>query len=228
MRILAVAILSLSIGFCPSLSWACIGNGPAFEVGFSPGSNNGHLIATLRDKESGETKQVYDDTGLVSAHLGVTYLSKVARSSGSGKVPAATADPVLSFMHTRLSYFKELLTSALSPIDTAQKKAAIAKIDALMQKARPTGREIDSRELEKAIFEMNMALQEARVKVTAKTRTSADSDWGPETPLHQLELPSYAIDRSLGCNAGISSFNSRVNSSGLPATGTSGSTGSTQ
>lgn len=229
MKRLAAAILSLSFSLSPTLSLGCIGNGASFEVGFSPGDSDGHLIASLRDKDSGETNQVYDDTGLVSAHLGVTYLSKVARNSGSGKVPAATADPVLSFMHTRLSYFKNLLTSALSPIDTDQKKAAIAKIEDFMQKSRPTGRELDAKELEKAIFEMNLALQDAKVKVTAKKRKNSETNWSPETPIHQLDLPTYAISRSIGgCNTGIASFNSRVNSGGLPTAGSSGSTGSTQ
>lgn len=212
--LLSIVSSSLVIGqVMIGQAFACIGNGESYQIGLRHGSKAGEQIVILREQKSGRYQEIVDDTGYVGVHLGVTSLSKDADRNGK-TVP--NSHPTVQFLQARVEYMKKYFSQNL-PADMRRPVKAAESLEKALQ-ADP----VSTDQLTSAISEFSGALYEDKIEITAAERKSPSEKFGEEVPFNQLGLPTYLRMRSMGCNAGISSFNTSISKSGGATASSSG------
>ena len=198
------AVLSIvSIQLVVGQAFACIGNGESFNFAFREGSKPGELIVNMRGDKSDSFQEIVDDTGYVSVHLAVTRLAKEGRASQSKTVPDGSE--TLDFLKTRVAALDTYFSTNL---DSTMKKPFSAAIEKLKSAINEKPAKTDA--LVAGISDLNGFLYESKIEIVASQRKSPNEAFSDEIPLNDIKLPSYVVTRSVGCNAGIGTFNTSI------------------
>lgn len=155
----------------------------------SDGATDGSL--TVRRSIDGVTKEeLFDDTGYISASL--LTASLIQKGKEKSITTAERADTV-RLLRLRLKKFKEILIKAGIAADAAAIKA-IDRVDATVNQSTITKSSLSS-----AWTDLNSALSDGGIHVTARARKPGTSQWGKEEPLSEFTMPTLAVIRGLSC-----------------------------
>lgn len=212
---LKVLLSIVSIQLLVGQALACIGSGESYNIGFREGSNPGDLIIHLREIKSDSLQELIDDTGYVSVHLAITRLAKDAREQKTKTItePSET----LNFLRARVDHMKSYFKAHLDPAMNAKFKAAIEKLEESLKEKPAT-----SDALVAGISDINSFFYDSKIEIMASQRKSVGEAFSEEIPLSDIKLPTYVVTRSIGCNAGISSFNTNIPKAATPGRSRSG------